>query len=89
MTKIYIFLQEEEHKYAVYFVNEELLIKLSYLGLREIFEKLNALNLSLKSIEKTTSAFIKKTKAVDNKNESRRKQEIFQLVAIIVDLQWS
>jgi len=38
--RIYIFLQEEEHKYTVYFVNEELLIKLSYLGLCGIFEKL-------------------------------------------------
>lgn len=65
--EIYIFLKEEDHKYADYFVNEDFLLKLAYLC--DIFEKLNALNLSLqgrymhilKGIEKI-SAFIKKLK---------------------------
>jgi hypothetical protein len=63
--EIYILLKEEEHKYTEHFVNEDFLVKLAYLC--DIFEKLNALNLSLhgrnvhllKSMEKML-AFIKK-----------------------------
>ena len=62
--EIYIFLKEEDHKYTENFVNEDFLVELAYLC--DIFEKMNALNLSLqgsnmhllKSIEKI-SAFIK------------------------------
>lgn len=43
--EIYTFLEEEKHEYAKHFVETDFLIKLAYLC--DIFEKLNALNLSL------------------------------------------
>jgi hypothetical protein len=46
--EIYKFLKEEGHKYANEFSDENFLIKLAYLC--DIFEKLNALNISLQGI---------------------------------------
>ncbi|XP_075455233.1 protein FAM200A-like [Ascaphus truei] len=43
--EIYIFLEEEKHEYANHFVETEFLVQLAYLC--DIFDKLNALNLSL------------------------------------------
>jgi|SRR6218665_1343238 len=85
--KIYLY----KYRPTVHFSNQELLIKLAYLC--EIFEKLNALNLSLEESNKNllnstekTSAFIKK----ELKPWIRKmKQGIFPLVAIIFDLKWS
>jgi hypothetical protein len=48
LQEIQIFLKEDEHKYTEHYVNEEFLVKLAYLC--DIFEKLNALNLSLQGI---------------------------------------
>lgn len=83
--EIYIFLKEEEHKYTEQFVNEEFLIKLAYLC--DIFDKLNALNLSLqgsninflKSMEKI-SAFIKKLKLWKRKINEDGGKECFHLL---------
>lgn len=43
--EMYTFLEEEKHEYAKHFVETDFLVKLAYLC--DIFEKLNALNLSL------------------------------------------
>jgi hypothetical protein len=68
------FLKVEEHKYIEHFVNEVFLVKLAYLCY--IFGKLDALNLPLQGsnihllkLMENISVFIKKTKAIEKKNE--------------------